>query len=264
MADTPEQSGDRASQHPQEPPQPGRLICQVEAIEQVTHDIRIVRLRPIDGSHFHFLAGQYAQLGFDEHEPRDYSMANRPDEAAVEFHIRDSQDGGASSYVAESLTMGERVTLDGPYGDSYLRSDHAGDIVAVAGGSGLAPMKSIVEEALAQGWESAIDLYFGARTEADLYLLDHFAELERRYRNFRFTPVLSDPQERTQRRVGMVTDIMAEDLEDASDKKAYLAGPPIMVEAAVALLLKLGASETDIHADAFYTEAEKATMQASS
>jgi CDP-4-dehydro-6-deoxyglucose reductase/ferredoxin-NAD(P)+ reductase (naphthalene dioxygenase ferredoxin-specific) len=264
MADTPEHSGGRDTRPPHEPPQPGRLICQVDAIEQATHDIRIVRLRPIDGSHFHFLAGQYAQLGFDEHEPRDYSMASRPDEAAIEFHIRDSQDGGASSYVAESLAMGERVTLDGPYGDSYLRSDRPGGILAVAGGSGLAPMKSIVEEALALGWESDIDLYFGARTEADLYLLDYFGELERRYRHFRFIPVVSEPQSRTERRVGMVTDILAQDLRTADGRKAYLAGPPAMVEAAVALLAKLGVSEADIHADAFYSEAEKASAQASS
>jgi CDP-4-dehydro-6-deoxyglucose reductase/ferredoxin-NAD(P)+ reductase (naphthalene dioxygenase ferredoxin-specific) len=181
----------------------------------------------------------------------------------VEFHIRDSKDGGASSYVSEDLTVGENVTLHGPFGNSYLRSEHTGGIIAVAGGSGLAPMKSIVEEALARGYEAGIDLFFGARTEADLYLLDHFADLEARYRNFRFVPVVSDRTEVADRRVGMVTDILAEDLGDARGRKAYLAGPPAMVEAALNLLRALGVAESDIHADAFYTEAEKAALQTS-
>ena len=114
------------------------LSCRVVGLEPATHDIRILRLAPPAGAPFEFRAGQYARLGFGTLPPRDYSMANRPDQRILEFHIRDVGDG-ASRYAVRRLAFGETVTVAGPMGDAYLRSDHPGPIVAVAGGSGLAP-----------------------------------------------------------------------------------------------------------------------------
>jgi naphthalene 1,2-dioxygenase ferredoxin reductase component len=231
------------------------LACRVIGLEPATHDIRILRLAPPADERLAFRAGQYAKLGFGALPPRDYSMANRPDEPLLEFHIRDVGDG-ASRYAVRRLALGETVTVAGPFGDAYLRAEHSGPIIAIAGGSGLAPMKSIVETALHQGRQQDIRLYFGVRSERDLYLLDHFAWIADAHANFHFIPVVAEPSGASRWRTGLVGDAVLADVASVVGYKAYLAGPPPMVEAAVAHLRGRGLPAADIHADPFYSEEE--------
>lgn len=246
--------GDEIALRPQR-----RLRCRVAALDDLTHDIRRVRLAIEAGGPFAFLAGQYASLTFKGMPPRDYSMANRPEEKLLEFHVRRMGAASVSAYIADQLCLGDPVVAEGPLGSAYLRERHEGPILAIAGGSGLAPIKAIVESALARGKRQAIHLYFGAGDERDVYLTDHFAALAARHDNFRFVPVLSAPRASTQRRTGLVHEAVAADIEALDGAKAYLAGPPAMVEAAMALLIgRLGLPPGDVHADAFYTEADKA------
>jgi CDP-4-dehydro-6-deoxyglucose reductase/ferredoxin-NAD(P)+ reductase (naphthalene dioxygenase ferredoxin-specific) len=237
-----------------------RLTCRVVGLEAMTHDTMGVRLAIESGGPFTFSAGQYASLRFGDLPSRDYSMANRPDESVLEFHVRRMGPGSVSAHVTERLRVGDVVTVQGPLGTSYLRDKHTGPIVAVAGGSGLAPIKSIINTALHQGRRQPMRLYFGARDERDIYLEDHFRALSAHHANFRFIPVLSAPSGPTARRGGLVHEAAAADLADLDGAKAYLAGPPPMVEAATALLLERGVRRGDIHADAFYTEAEKQAL----
>ncbi len=234
-----------------------RCTCRVIDLEWATRDIRIVRLRVVSGGLFRFRAGQYASVSFDAFPPRDYSMANRPDEDSLEFHIRHMGAQGVSAFVAHGLQSDDTVTVEGPFGDAWLREDHRGPILAVAGGSGLAPIKSIVETTLMRGIAQDIHLYFGGRVEADVYLETHFGKLAEMHPNLRFIPVLSDPGTSTDRRSGTVGVVIETEFPDLAGFKAYLAGPPAMVEAVVEMLLKLGLPQKDIHADPFYTEADK-------
>jgi naphthalene 1,2-dioxygenase ferredoxin reductase component len=239
-----------------------RLHCRVVALDDMTHDIKRLRLVIEGDGPFAFAAGQYAVLSFADLPPRDYSMANRPDEPILEFHIRRIGEG-ASAYVAQRLRLGDEVTVAGPYGAAFLRERHTGPLIAIAAGSGLAPIKSIVETALHVGSTQLIHLYFGARDEHDLYLEREFQALTQTHRNFRFTPVLSEPRNATQRRRGLVHQAAVADLGDLAGAKAYLAGPPAMVEAATRLLVAArGMRPEDIHADAFYSEAEKRALAA--
>jgi CDP-4-dehydro-6-deoxyglucose reductase/ferredoxin-NAD(P)+ reductase (naphthalene dioxygenase ferredoxin-specific) len=237
-----------------------RLSCKVVDLASATHDIRVVRMEVLSGGPFDFSAGQYAKIEFPGLPPRDYSMANRPDEKILEFHIRLLPGGAVTPYVSTQLKVGDAVKVSGPYGTSYLREKHAGPIVALAGGSGMAPIKSIVETALAQGMKQPIALYFGARAERDLYLEAHFKALGTRHGNLTFIPVLSQPDGPTQRRTGFLADAVRSDFPTLDGVKAYLAGPPVMVETATAALTELGVRRQDCHADAFYTEAEKAAL----
>lgn len=240
--------------HPQR-----RLMCRVAALDALTHDILRVRLAILAGGPFDFSAGQYASLAFGALPPRDYSMASRPGETPLEFHIRRMGPGSVSAYVAERLRLGDAVVAEGPLGSAYLRETHTGPILAIAGGSGLAPIKSIVETALASGRRQPIHLYFGARDERDLYLVEHFESLAAAHGNFRFVPVLSEPRRATRRRTGFVHEAVAADFAALDGAKAYVAGPPAMVERATALLVdRLGLPRADLHADAFYSEADKA------
>jgi ferredoxin-NAD(P)+ reductase (naphthalene dioxygenase ferredoxin-specific) len=243
------------------------LDCEVTAVEAATHDIRIVRLAIRAGGPFDFSAGQYASVifdpvpGGDRLPPRDFSMANRPGGDTLEFHIRLMPGGAVTPYVANVLWPGERVRVVGPYGNAFYRPRHTGPILAIAGGSGLAPIKSTVEEALAQGARQPIHLYFGARAERDLYLVDHFEALAARHDNLRFVPVLSEPDGATARRSGFLSEAIGRDFRDLDGFKAYLAGPPIMVETCTHVLKRLGLARQNCHADAFYTEADKAKLE---
>jgi CDP-4-dehydro-6-deoxyglucose reductase/ferredoxin-NAD(P)+ reductase (naphthalene dioxygenase ferredoxin-specific) len=237
---------------------PRRVVCRVVALEGLTHDTRRVALAVESGGPFSFAAGQYAKLRFGDLPPRDYSMANRPDEPVLEFFIRRMAAGVASAHAVEQLRLDDAVTVDGPYGQSWLRRRHAGPILAIAGGSGLAPIKSIVETALSLGLRQRIHLYFGVAEERDLFLEDRFRALAAAHPNFRFVPVLSAPADPTSRRTGAVHASVAADFARLDGAKAYLAGPPPMVEAATALLRERGVAEADIHADPFYSEAENA------
>ncbi|HTP82944.1 MAG TPA: 2Fe-2S iron-sulfur cluster-binding protein [Alphaproteobacteria bacterium] len=236
------------------------LVCRVSAVDNMTHEIKRVRLKILEGGPYDFTAGQYASLTFPGLPARDYSMANRPGEATLEFHIRLLPGGAVTPFVAKRLKVGDKIKVFGPHGTSYLRERHSGPILALAGGSGLAPIKSIVETALAAGATQPVHLYFGVRDERDLYLEDHFKKLATRHKNLTFVPVLSEPAKRTKRRTGFLADAVRQDFTNLDGAKAYLAGPPIMVESAVAALESLGMRRQDCHADAFYTEAEKAAL----
>ena len=242
------------------PNKPERCICRLVDLQAATPDIRILRLEAEGGDRFRFAAGQYAAVGFGDLPPRDFSMASRPEEPALEFHVRCLGDEGASGYVAQRLALGERVTVEGPYGEAWLRQDHTGPILAIAGGSGLAPMKSIVETALASRARRQVHLYFGVRDEPDLYLEAHFRALEARHAGFRFVPVLSDPSAPTARRSGLVGEAVAADFAGFAGFKAYLAGPPVMVEAATSMLLDRGLAQADLHADPFTRGPAKSAM----
>lgn len=231
---------------------PQRVEAIVSGLDDLTHDIKLVRISPVDGSPLLFTAGQYAQVGFDGVPARSYSMANRHGDDSLEFHIRKVPGGVTSQHVHEALKAGDKLTLEFPLGSSYLRQHHSGPILCIAGGSGLAPIKSIVETALAHGMKQPIHVYFGARGARDLYLVEHFETLADRHNNLSFTAVLSDTQVAPHRH-GFVTDAVAEDLADFDGWKAYVAGPPPMVDAAMAMAFARGLRPEDMHADVFFT-----------
>jgi CDP-4-dehydro-6-deoxyglucose reductase/ferredoxin-NAD(P)+ reductase (naphthalene dioxygenase ferredoxin-specific) len=235
-----------------------RLDCRVRGLIDATHDIRRVRLELVSGGPLHFSAGQFASVTFAGCPPRDYSMANVPGDPTLEFHVRLTASGATSRHVAERLAVGDSVRVEGPFGTSYLRENHRGPIIAIAGGSGMAPIGSIVEHALQLALPQPIHFYFGVRTEQDLYLHEHFVARAACYANLRFTPVLSEAGDAGYRR-GLVHEAVASDFGDFDGCKAYLAGPPVMVEAASAMLGRRGIRPSDIHADAFYTAAEMAS-----
>jgi ferredoxin-NAD(P)+ reductase (naphthalene dioxygenase ferredoxin-specific) len=240
---------------------PSRVMrSRVAEIANLTHDILMLRLEIVAGGPFTFSAGQYAQLELPVAPgiSRDYSMANRPDQALLEFHVRVMPGGSVSHRIATALETGDTVKVSGPMGTSYLRAQHSGAMLCIAGGSGLAPVKCIAETALASGFAQPVHLYFGVRAERDVYFEGELAGLQRRHRHFRAHIVLSDPGATPStgtllpRRYGLVTDAVAADFAALGGFKAYFAGPPPMVDAATALVRARGVGVRDIHADAFF------------
>jgi ferredoxin-NAD(P)+ reductase (naphthalene dioxygenase ferredoxin-specific) len=241
------------------------MRCKVAQLEDLTHDIKRVVLKIESGGPYSFTAGQYAKIEFLPLTTRDYSMANVPAIAMdtegakrIEFHVRAVPGGAASQFVHGKLALGQTVRVSGPYGASYLRESHQGAMLAIAGGSGLAPIESIVGRALAAGSIQPIHLYFGVRGLRDVYHEDVFRRWAAQHANFRYTIVLSN-EEVPGYAHGLVTDVVGRELPEVVGMKAYLAGPPVMVEAATRLLGERGMAARDIHADAFYTEADRQT-----
>lgn len=233
---------------------PSRVLqCRVDTLDALTHDVLRLRLTIESGGPFTFSPGQFAKLQFTFADaPRDYSMANAPHEAGLEFHVR-VLPGGVSERIRGQLDIGDRVRVSGPFGASYLRQQHRGPILAVAGSTGLAPIRSIVHAALRAGMPGPIHLYFGVREERDVYGEAELQQWMRTHPNLRAHVVLS---ERTggagTRRTGLVTAAVAADLPDLTGFHAYLAGPPAMVDTAGELLRSRGLAAHDIRADAFY------------
>ena len=243
---------------------PSRVLrCRVAEMTLLTHDILRLRMDIVAGGPFTFTAGQFASIEFPFAPGlvRDYSMANRPDEKRLEFHIRIMPAANSiSGRLAAALRPGDTIKVSGPLGTSYLRARHAGAMLCIAGGSGLAPIKSIIETALEDGFDQPVHLYFGVRAERDVYFEAELADLQRRFRRFRSHIVLSEASADTAatllpRRAGLVTEAVAADFAEMKGFKTYFAGPPPMVDAATALVRERGIASRDIHADAFFPAA---------
>jgi naphthalene 1,2-dioxygenase ferredoxin reductase component len=224
------------------------LQARVVALDQVARSVSRLRLE-VEGKPLVFLAGQYAQLSFDGRPARAYSMANPPDDPILEFHVRHFG-GVASGYVADRLRIGALVGLRAPYGNAYLR-EPSRPIVAVAGSTGLAPIRSIVLGAIARGHRQRMRAFLGVRDEPDLYGLDELRAQARPHPDFHITPVLSQPEAPTGCATGLVHEAVAQAFATLAGCDVYLAGPPPMVEAARATALALGAERQAIFADAF-------------
>jgi NAD(P)H-flavin reductase/ferredoxin len=228
----------------------GRVIAQ----ERLTHDITLLRVQ-LDES-LPYKAGQFANISVAplSELSRSYSFATaaQPD-SQVSFYVRKVSGGAFSTMINESDVLGKAVTVDGPMGDFWLRPADA-PMMLVAGGSGLAPIVALLQEAIKEGVSRSVTLLFGAREEKDLYALDAIREIAARWKGgFTFVPVLSaaaaDASWKGER--GMVGDKISALIAPGSH--AYLCGPPQMIDACSALLQQHGVSREHIHADRFTT-----------
>jgi naphthalene 1,2-dioxygenase ferredoxin reductase component len=232
---------------------PARIVkATVVAIDDLAHDIRRLVLRP--AKPLAFSPGQYAQLQFTPELSRPYSMAGLCSDGELEFHVRLVPQGLVTSYIAGTLKPGDTVRVSGPLGSAYLRRKHDGPMLCVAGGTGLAPVLSIVRGAISGGMRHPIHLYVGARSPKDLYGLEWLAQLQREHGALTVHRVVATGAGGPTQRSGLVTDAIAHDLPSLVGWRAYLCGSPPMVEAATLLVGRQGLAAEHIHADAFYPQ----------
>jgi ferredoxin-NAD(P)+ reductase (naphthalene dioxygenase ferredoxin-specific) len=232
---------------------PARIVkATVQAVETLTHDIKRVVLKP--AKPIEFSPGQYAQLQFTAEHIRPYSMAGLAGDGTLEFHVRVVPDGRVSGYIAHELKPGDSVRVSGPLGTAYLRRKHEGPMLCVAGGTGLAPILSILRGALADGMANPIHLYFGVRSPRDVYGLDWLLDLQRRHPALKVHVVVTSGGDPREQRCGLVTTAIEEDHGTLDGWRAYLCGSPPMVEAATVLARQKGIDPARIYADAFYTQ----------
>jgi ferredoxin-NAD(P)+ reductase (naphthalene dioxygenase ferredoxin-specific) len=179
-------------------------------------------------------------------------MAGLPGDSEVEFQIRRVPDGRVTEYVFDQLAVGASVRISGPLGTAYLRQKHEGPMLCVGGGTGLAPVLSIVRGALEGGMKNPIHLYFGVRSAEDLYDVQRLRALAEQYSNLAVHIVVATGAAGDGCRSGLVTDAIEKDIPSLAGWRAYLCGAPAMVEALTILTTRLGIQRGHIHADAFY------------
>jgi len=218
----------------------------------------IVELSPtIKGVHLKldrpmtFQAGQYINIELPGVEgARAFSLANppsKPDE--VEIHVRKVEGGAATTYIHEELKAGDELHLSGPYGQFFVRSSQPGNLIFIAGGSGLSSPQSMILDLLEQGDDRQITLFQGARNLAELYNHELFEGLARDNDNFTYVPALSQAEEGSDWSgfQGYVHDAAKEHFDGRfAEHKAYLCGPPPMIDAAITALMRGRLFERDI------------------
>lgn len=237
----------------------------VERLEDLTPTIKGVFLR-IDGD-FAFQAGQYVNLTLAGIEgPRAFSIASAPGEPLLELNIRRVAGGVATGFVHDRLAVGDRVELTGPLGRFFVRKSAAVPMLFLAGGSGLSSPKSMILDLLGAGDTREITLIQGARTRSELYYRDLFTELAARHPNFRYVPALSEPaaDDAWSGETGFVHEV-AERLHGGrfDGRKAYLCGPPVMIDACVTSLMRGRLFEQDIYMESFLTAADGSAQRRS-
>ncbi len=231
----------------------------IERIDDLTYDIKGYRFALLDPPAISFKAGQYVQLYSEPYGQvkecvfRAYSMAQPPsDEKAVELYLRLVPDGVVTTWAHTRLKVGDPVRLSGPYGEFYLRGN-CKDLVLIAGGSGLAPIRSLVYDIVEKGLPYTMTFFFGAVSKRDLYALDEFHGIAAKHPNFRFVPALSKPapDDGWTGEVGLITEVVDRHVPDAVDREAYLCGSPGMLNACINVLTKKGFGNDRIFFDKF-------------
>jgi NAD(P)H-flavin reductase/ferredoxin len=236
---------------------PAEFAATVSANDRVTRSLHRLSLR-LDRP-FVFYPGQFLEVEVPGQagEWRSYSMASSPSRGDQVDLVILRIPGGMFSSRLDDLRPGSPLRVRGPYGTSYLR-DGEEPILLVAGGSGIAPMMSILEFAAEQSDPRPITFFYGARTAADLPFRDEIVELQRRSRELRFRPALSEPTPdcRWEGPVGMIAQVIQRDLADASPYDAYICGPPPMCDTVSVILAAKGLPEGHAFLDRFFSAVE--------
>lgn len=214
-------------------------------------DVAIVDLRFPAGVKASFKAGQYLQVLIEGEEPRCFSMSSAPRASdGVQIQVRVLPGSLFGERVLPQLKAGDPVEIELPHGDFYLR-DSAAPVVLVAGGTGFAPMQSLLEDALAKQRERSFVLYWGARQADGLYALEQVRKWEQKFANFRFHGVISDGEAPAPWRSGLVHEAVLADHADLSGHEVYVCGAPVLVSAAKQAFTARGLPSAAFFSDAF-------------
>jgi len=233
--------------------------CECTEIEELTYDTRLFRFALQEPAEMEFVPGQYIQLLCPRYKEnseevyRTYSIASDPSlKNVLELIIRRVPDGICSSYLFESLRVGEVVKLNGPYGDFRLSETEA-PMIFIAGSSGMAPFVSILHHMKNTNSARKATYFFGGNQARDLFLLKKMKQFESELRHFKFIPVVARPAEGEswQGQTGLVTEAVTRSFFKAGGYEGYLCGPPGMIDASIKVLLELGIPEEKIYYDKF-------------
>jgi len=236
------------------------LPCRVHAVDHLAHDVVRLLLKLPDGQRLQFLAGQYLDFLLADGRRRAFSIANAPhDDEFIELHIRHVDGGEFTDWVFSKMKEKTILRVQAPLGTFTLEEESPRPMIFMGGGTGFAPLKGQIEHAFRVGITRPMVLYWGVRSARDLYMEELPLKWAAEHGNFRFVPVLSEPGDDWQGRTGWVHEAVLADIPDPSGHDLYMAGPPVMINAAREAFRASGMPDAQMHYDSFdYAEDSQA------
>ena len=240
---------------------PRRLPVRVLARSALSHDVVGLVVRLPQGEPFRYLPGQYVDFLAADGRRRSFSIANAPPDygtggqaspaATLEFHLRVTPGGWFAHYAQESMPERAILRLEGPLGAFYVREDSDRVPLLMAGGTGFAPIKAMLEAQFRNGLPRPFHLFWGARSWRDLYLHELAQDWTRQYSTFRYTPVLSEPDADWTGERGFVHEALLRAYPKLAGHEVYMAGPPVMVHAGKQAFAQAGLDADHLYYDSF-------------
>ena len=230
------------------------LPARVVTREKLSHDVMLLKLKLPASERLQFLAGQYIEILLKDGRRRAFSIANAPhDDEFLELHIREVPGGFFTHHVFHEMQEKALLRIEGPKGTFFLREDSDRPILMMGGGTGFAPLKGMIEHAIASGMNRPIELYWGVRDQQDLYLDTLIHQWLETCPWLRFTPVLSEPSANSgwSGASGFVHQAIADQHKDLSGYEVYMSGPPPMIDAAKTAFSALGLESNHLYFDSF-------------
>jgi CDP-4-dehydro-6-deoxyglucose reductase, E3 len=220
------------------PPRPEVMVkslpCRIERMQRLAPEVMAVFLRLPANEEFHFVAGQYLDVMLPQNRRRSFSIASVPGrDELLELHIRKVASGEFTQQLFNGMKEKTLLRIEGPLGQFWFRKESPRPALLIGGGTGYAPLRSMLRDLLAVGDRRPLHLYWGAQTRQGLYEDEQVRALSAANPNLRYTPVLSDPQpeDSWNGRAGLVHAAALEDHPRLQDFDVYASGPPAMVEA---------------------------------
>lgn len=229
----------------------------VYSMERLSDDVMRLMVSLPSGEPLRFVAGQYINILLADGQRRAFSFANPPHRSEyIELHVRLIVGGRFTTQVFTQMKAGDDLRFEGPLGSFYLR-ESTRPIIFIAGATGFAPIKSIVEDAFHRSMRRPMLLYWGVRRPKDLYMMELAQRWQEEHDNFKFVPVLSEPkpEDQWQGRSGLVHEAILGDFPDLKGYEVYVCGSAKMVDTAFPALLAQGLSEEYCFSDAFLPSA---------
>lgn len=231
-----------------------KLPTRIAEMSRLNHDVMLLKLKLPASERLQFLAGQYVDFVLKDGRRRSFSLANAPhDDEFLVLHIRHVEGGRFTGEVFDKMKVKDILRIEGPFGGFYLREESERPIIFMAGGTGFAPIKGMLEHAFASGLDRPMHLYWGARAVRDLYMQELPAQWLREHSNFQYTPVLSEPlpEDHWQGRTGYVHEAIIQDHPQLAGYAIYASGPPPMVYAGQDAFPAHGLDLDHYYSDAF-------------
>lgn len=241
-----------------------KMPTRVLSIERAAPDVIVLRMQLPGNQNFQYRAGQYVEFILRDGDRRSYSMANAPHQVgqppSIELHLRHMPGGKFTDTAFTTLKEKDILRMEGPFGSFFLREESSKPLILLASGTGLAPIKALVEQLQFKGSQRPAVLYWGCRRLSDLYRHAWCVEQAAALPWLRYVPVLSDapPEDDWTGRTGLVHQAVMADFPDLSGHEVYACGAPVMVDAARAdFTQRCGLDPEAFYADAFTSAKDK-------
>lgn len=218
-----------------------QFIAEVSRIQDLTHDVRTIELRLLLPDSMTFKAGQFVSFevpkeGLPRPVTRPYSIASPPNQRDSLLLLLNLVQGGPGSGYLFALREGSRTEFKGPAGAFYLRDDGTKDLLFVATGTGIAPFRSMILAQLERSTSQSVTLFWGLRSQRDLYLQDELKELAQAYPKFSSVTTLSRPEPGWEGATGRVTALIDQRISSVRNLAVYLCGGSGMIKDVTAML----------------------------